>query len=64
MGDDTGLRLWHHTAMWVMLSVSIAAIRAMDVTLSPAVAAALPAVRDAVRLALSRHDALTGAPAA
>lgn len=46
-----------------LVTVSIDGIRAMDVTLSPAVEAALPAVRDAVRQALAGH-ARPGTPAA
>jgi hydrogenase maturation protease len=47
-----------------LVTVSIAEIRPMDLTLSPAVAAALPAVRDAVCLALARPDARPGTPTA
>lgn len=41
-----------------LITVSIDEIRAMDLTLSPAVASALPAVRDAVRQALAPEQAL------
>ncbi|MEZ5288368.1 MAG: hydrogenase maturation protease [Vicinamibacterales bacterium] len=44
-----------------LITVSIDEIRAMDMTLSPAVASALPAVREAVVEALARQRALTPA---
>lgn len=43
-----------------LVTVSIAEIRSMELSLSPEVAAALPAVRDAVRQALARQDASVG----
>lgn len=45
-----------------LITVSIDEIRPMELTLSAAVEAALPAVRDAVAAALARHVALTEAP--
>jgi hypothetical protein len=45
-----------------LITVSIEEIRPMELSLSTAVAAALPAVRDAVRAALADQRALMAAP--
>lgn len=47
-----------------LVTVSIDGVRPMELTLSPAVAAALPAVRDAVAAALARQIALAPIPPA